>query len=113
VELYYKVQPQRALQEIDELLKAYRAGGKTKRLVPFMEEQARAHPKDIGLRARAAQICIEAGLKNEGITHLNTLGELQLNAGMTQQAIATIRAIIALNPPNVQAYQKLLAQIGG
>jgi tetratricopeptide (TPR) repeat protein len=113
VELYYKMQPQRALQEVDELLKAYRAGGKTKRLVPFIEEQVRAHPKDIGLRARAAQICIEAGLKNEGILQLNTLGELQLNAGMTQQAIATIRAIIALNPPNVQAYQKLLAQIGG
>jgi tetratricopeptide (TPR) repeat protein len=113
VELYYKVQPQRALQEVDELLKTYRAGGKTKQLVPFIEEQARAHPKDIGLQARAAQICVEAGLKNEGITHLNTLGELQLNAGMTQQAIATIRAIIALNPPNVQAYQRLLAQIGG
>ena len=113
VELYYKVQPQRALQEVDELLKTYRASGKTKQLVPFIEEQARSHPKDIGLRARAAQICIEAGLKNEGITHLNTLGELQLNAGMTQQAIATIRAVIALNPPNVQAYQRLLAQIGG
>jgi tetratricopeptide (TPR) repeat protein len=113
VELYYKVQPQRALQEVDELLKAYRTGGKAKQLVPFIEEQVRAHPKDIGLRARAAQVCIETGLKNEGITHLNTLGELQLNAGMTQQAIATIRAIIALNPPNVQAYQKLLVQIGG
>jgi tetratricopeptide (TPR) repeat protein len=113
VELYYKVQPQRALQEVDDLLKAYRASGNAKRLVPFIEEQVRSHPKDIGLRARAAQVCIESGLKNEGITHLNTLGELQLNAGMTQQAIATIRAIIALNPPNVQAYQKLLAQIGG
>ncbi|CAG0936112.1 hypothetical protein TFLX_04978 [Thermoflexales bacterium] len=113
VELYYKVQPQRALQEVDEVLKTYRTSGKAKRLVPFLEEQVRAHPKDIGLRARAAQVCIETGLKNEGITHLNTLGELQLNAGMTQQAIATIRAIIALNPPNVQAYQKLLAQIGG
>ncbi len=113
VELYYKIQPQRALQEIDELLKTYRTSGKARRLVPFMEEQVRAHPKDIGLRARAAQVCIESGLKSEGITHLNTLGELQLNAGMTQQAIATIRAIIALNPPNVLAYQKLLAQIGG
>ena len=107
------MQPQRALQEIDELIRAYRASGKLKRLVPFLEEQARVHPRDIGLRARTAQVCIESGLKNEGITHLNTLGELQLNAGMTQQAIATIRAIIALNPPNVQAYQKLLAQIGG
>lgn len=113
VELYYKVQPQRALQEIDELMKAYRANGKLKRLVPFLEEQGRGHPKDIGLRARMAQVCIESGLKSEGISHLNVLGELQLNAGLTQQAIATIRAIIALNPPNVQAYQKLLAQIGG
>jgi tetratricopeptide (TPR) repeat protein len=113
VELYYKIQPQRALQEVDELLKAYRTAGKAKRLVPFMEEQVRSHPNDIGLRARAAQVCIESGLRSEGITHLNTLGELQLNAGMTPQAIATIRAIIALNPPNVQAYQKLLAQIGG
>lgn len=113
VELYYKVQPQRAVQEVDELIKAYRAGSKMKRLVPFLEEQVRVHPKDIGLRARAAQVCIESGRKNEGIAHLNVLGELQLNAGLTQQAIATIRAIIALNPPNVQAYQKLLAQIGG
>jgi Flp pilus assembly protein TadD len=111
--LYYKIQPQRALQEVDELLKAYRASGKAKRLVPFIEEQARFHPRDIGLQARAAQVCIESGLKNEGIAHLNTLGELQLNAGLTSQAVATIRAIIALNPPNVQAYQKLLAQIGG
>jgi tetratricopeptide (TPR) repeat protein len=113
VELYYKIQPQRALQEVDELLKAYRASGKAKRLGPFIEEQVRSHPRDIGLRARAAQVCIESGLKNEGIAHLNTLGELQLNAGLTSQAVATIRAIIALNPPNVQAYQKLLAQIGG
>jgi tetratricopeptide (TPR) repeat protein len=113
VELYYKVQPQRALQEVDDLLKAYRASGKARRLVPFLEEQVRSHPRDIGLRARAAQVCIESGLTHEGITHLNALGELQLNAGMTRQAVATIRAIIALNPPNVQAYQKLLAQIGG
>jgi tetratricopeptide (TPR) repeat protein len=113
VELYYKVQPQRAVQEVDELIKLYKADGKVKRLLPFLEEQVRTHPKDIGLRARAAQVCIESGMKNEGISHLNVLGELQLNAGLTQQAIATIRAIIALNPPNVQAYQKLLAQIGG
>jgi tetratricopeptide (TPR) repeat protein len=113
IELYYKIQPQRAVQEVDELMKAYRAKGQLKRLVPFLEEQVRAHPKDIGLRARAAQTCIESGMKSEGISHLNALGELQLNSGLTQQAIATIRAIIALNPPNVQAYQKLLAQIGG
>ncbi len=113
IELYYKVQPQRALQEIDELLKAYKADGKIKRLVPIVEDLVRSRPTDMALRARAAQVCVESGLRNEGIAHLNQLGEMQLNAGLTQQAIATIRAIIALNPPNAAAYRRLLAQIGG
>lgn len=113
VELYYKVQPPRAIQEIDELMKAYRAAGKLRKLVPLIEEQVRSHPNDMALRARAAQICIESGLRPEGLAHLNHLGEMQLNAGLNKQAVATIRAIIALNPPNVQAYQKLLARIGG
>jgi tetratricopeptide (TPR) repeat protein len=113
IELYYKVQPQRAIQEIDDLLKSYRAAGKTKRLVPVIEDQVRAHPSDMALRYRAAQACIEAGLRPEAIGHLNRLGELQMSAGLMQQAIATLRAIVALNPPNVQAYKSLLAKIGG
>ena len=113
IDLYYKVQPQRAIQEIDELLKIYRTTGRTKRLVPIIEDQVRTHPNDMGLQARAAQACLEAGLRNEGVAHLNRLGEMQLNAGLTKQAAATIRAIIALNPPNVQAYRNLLARIGG
>ena len=113
IDLFFKVQPQRAIQEIDELLKIYRATGRTKRLVPIIEDQVRTHPNDMGLQARAAQACLEAGLRNEGVAHLNRLGEMQLNAGLTKQAAATIRAIIALNPPNVQAYRNLLARIGG
>ena len=113
IDLFFKVQPQRAIQEIDELLKIYRATGRTKRLVPIIEDQVRTHPHDMGLQARAAQACLESGLRNEGVAHLNRLGEMQLNAGLTKQAAATIRAIIALNPPNAQAYRNLLARIGG
>jgi len=113
IQLYYRVQPQQAIQEIDELLKGYRSTGKTRKLVPVIEDEVKAHPNDMALRARAAQACIEAGMRTEGIGHLNHLGEMQLNAGLNKQAVATIRAIIALNPPNVQAYQKLLARIGG
>jgi tetratricopeptide (TPR) repeat protein len=113
IELYYKVEPPRALQEIDELLKAHRAAGTLRKLVPIIEDQVRSHPNDLALRARAAQVCIEADMRPEGLVHLNRLGELQLNAGLTKQAAATLRAIIALNPPNVQAYQKLLARLVG
>ncbi|HZY44046.1 MAG TPA: tetratricopeptide repeat protein, partial [Anaerolineae bacterium] len=113
LELYYKLQPQRAVQEIDQLIKDYKANGQLLKLLPIVEEQVRLHPQDVGLVSRAAQICIESGLKTQGFGHLNQLGELQLNAGQTKQAIATLRALIALNPPNVNDYRKLLTQIGG
>jgi len=112
IELYYKVQPQRAITEIDEMMKTYRASGKLRKIVPIIEDQIRLHPRDMALQARAAQACIESGLKNEGIEHLNDLGEMLLNAGQTKQAMTTIKAIIALNPPNVEEYKILLARIG-
>lgn len=113
LELYYKLQPQRAVQEIDQLIKDYRANAQLRKLLPIVEEQVRLHPQDVGLISRAAQICIESGLKTQGVKYLNQMGELQLNAGQTKQAIATLRALIALNPPNVNDYRKLLTQIGG
>ncbi|HET7375722.1 MAG TPA: tetratricopeptide repeat protein, partial [Anaerolineae bacterium] len=113
IELYYKIERRRAVQEIDELIKEYRTDQKLHKLVPIVEEQARRHPQDMALIARAAQVSLESGLKGKGIEHLNQLGEMQLNAGLTKQAISTIRAIVALNPPNVNDYRTLLAQIGG
>jgi tetratricopeptide (TPR) repeat protein len=113
IELYYQVDPQRAVREIDDLIKDYRASKSLRKLAPIVEEQARLHPQDMALTARAAQVCLESGLKAKGIEYLNQLGEMQLNAGLTKQAIATIRAIVAMNPPNVNDYRTLLTQIGG
>jgi tetratricopeptide (TPR) repeat protein len=113
IELYYQVEPQRAVHEIDELIKEYRASKTLRKLAPIVEEQVRLHPQDMALIARAAQVCLESGLKAKGVEYLNQLGEMQLNAGLTKQAIATIRAIVAMNPPNVNDYRTLLTQIGG
>jgi tetratricopeptide (TPR) repeat protein len=113
IELYYKIEPQRAVKEIDELIKEYRANKTLRKLGPIVEEQVKLHPRDMALVGRAAQICIESGLRAKGIEYLNQLGEMQLNAGLNKQAIATLRAIVALNPPNVNDYRTLLTQIGG
>ena len=43
--------------------------------------------------------------------HLDKLGDLQIEAGRIEEAKATIRIIVALNPPNVAAYKQLLAQL--
>jgi hypothetical protein len=39
------------------------------------------------------------------------MGELQLQTGQVKAAAATIKAIIALAPENVDAYRQLLQQI--
>jgi Flp pilus assembly protein TadD len=51
------------------------------------------------------------GDKGGAVRHLDAMGELQLQSGRVQEATATIKAIIALGPTNVEAYRQLLEQI--
>jgi hypothetical protein len=65
----------------------------------------------MSLRARLAQVYLSAGSRDQAIEELDTLGELQLDAGLKQQALTTIKFIISLKPRNVEDYQQLLSQI--
>jgi tetratricopeptide (TPR) repeat protein len=105
--------PELAISELDDLLKIYRDAGKTRRLFTVLEDLVGENPDDIPSRTRLAQAHLNAGNVDEALQHLDKLGDLQLNAGRHKDAMATIRAIIALKPPNVEAYQQLLDEIGG
>jgi Flp pilus assembly protein TadD len=76
-----------------------------------LEELAETHPDELEVHKRAAQLCMETGNKNGAVVHLDAMGELQLQTGHLQEAEATIKAIIALKPENVEAYRQLLEQI--
>ena len=114
VDLYFKTnQAPHAIREVDELLAAYKASGKTDKIIAVLDDQVRARPTDMTLRARLAQAYVENKQVAEGIQQLDALGDLQINAGMKREAVATVRALIALNPANAAEYRQLLAQIGG
>jgi tetratricopeptide (TPR) repeat protein len=114
MELHYRLgRPELAVTELDGLLQLYREEGKTRRIFAVLEDAVRERPDDIPLRTRLAQAYLDAGNVELALEHLDRLGDLQLSAGRTEDAKATIRAIIALNPPNVAAYRQLLGQIGG
>lgn len=51
------------------------------------------------------------GKKELAIAELDGLGELLLDTGKRDEALAVVTEIIELNPPNVDAYQKLLDQL--
>jgi tetratricopeptide (TPR) repeat protein len=114
MELYQRLgRPDLSITELDDLIKTYRERGKTERIFTILEDAVDERPDDIPLRTRLAQVHLDAGNVDQALLHLDKLGDLQMNAGRTDDAKATIRAIIALNPPNVEAYRQLLAQIDG
>ena len=101
----------RSLAETVALTDYYHARGEDARALALLEEAVRLQPHQMPLRARMARAYIDAGMREEAIQQLDALGELQLDSGLRQHAMATVRFIISLNPENLEAYRQLLAQL--
>jgi len=112
MELHHRLgRPDLAITELDGLLKIYRGSDRTQRIFAILDDAVNERPDDIPLRTRLAQEHLNAGNVDQALQHLDKLGDLQLKAGRPKDAKTTIRAIIALNPPNAEAYQQLLDQV--
>lgn len=102
-----------AVKRLDQLLSVYAKNQQVSRIVQLLDELVTLYPTDQNLRSRLAAIYRQLGRKKEAIVQLDALGELQLEAGQTDDAANTIRQIIALNPDGVEDYRRLLTQLGG
>jgi tetratricopeptide (TPR) repeat protein len=112
IDLNYKLgRIKQADKETRTLYEQYRSQGEEERALALLEEAVRLQPQQMSLRARMARAYIDAGMREEAIHELDTLGELQLDAGLRKQAMATVRFIISLGPKNVDAYRDLLAHL--
>jgi tetratricopeptide (TPR) repeat protein len=112
IDLNYKLgRIKEADKETRTLYEHYRSRGEEERALVLLEEAVRLQPQQMSLRARMARAYIDAGMREEAIHELDTLGELQLDAGLRKQAMATVRFIISLGPKNVDAYRDLLARL--
>ncbi len=79
----------------------------------FLKELIQENPKDQVLRRALANLYLEMGLKEKAVEEFDALGEIQLDLGLIEEAKKTIREIIALEPPQVEAYRELLERLGG
>jgi tetratricopeptide (TPR) repeat protein len=102
-----------AIKRLDQLLSIYAKKKQINRIVTLLEELVTLYPNDTGLRSRLAAIYRQLGRTKDSVLQLDALGELQLEAGLHEEAANTIRQIIALNPDGVDDYRRLLAQLGG
>jgi tetratricopeptide (TPR) repeat protein len=100
-----------AVAALDEYMRFCITHDRSDRIVPILEEQTNLHPKMIALHQRLAEVYRQQGLIPEAIKQLDSLGELQLEAGRNREAMETIKKIISLNPPNAEGYHSLLEQL--
>jgi len=98
---------------LDKLLKRYLENRKVNKALAVLDDLIRDEPENIPLRARGAQLYLNTGNREKALEHLDVLGDLQLEVGQKEAAGRTIRAILALNPPNVEAYAELYRDLTG
>jgi len=102
-----------AIKEMDELMGLYARMRHPELIAQVLEEQVALYPNEPALRSRLAAFYVHVGRRDDAVTQLDALGELQLEAGLHAQAAQTIRQIISLNPPGIEDYRRLLSQLGG
>ncbi len=76
-----------------------------------LEQIVSDYPGKQALHARLAEAYRAAGRNEDAIAQLDALGEIQLDAGQTNEARRTIQNILDLDPPDVESYRQLLSNL--
>ena len=114
VDLHYRLNdPISAIRELDELLRVYAKQHRADRIIQVLEEEVTRYSGDMALRSRLAAVYRQTGNIDKAVKQLDSLAELQLEAGLHSDALVTIRRIISMNPDRVEDYHRLLQQLSG
>jgi tetratricopeptide (TPR) repeat protein len=113
IEINYRLgNPLEAVKELDGLLRLFAGKRRGDQIVATLENMVNTRPGDMALRSRLAAVYRQMNRPKDAIAQLDALGELQLEAGLYQDACVTVRQIIALKPADTTQYKTLLAQLG-
>jgi tetratricopeptide (TPR) repeat protein len=102
---------QQALAELDDFI-AYLVNRKQmEQAIKFTANLSAETPRQPMIHRRLAELYRQAGRTQEAITELNTAGDMLMEVGDRAGAAEAIMAILALNPPNADEYQRVLTRI--
>lgn len=100
-----------AAESLDIHLENLVNAGQASEALALLEDLAREYPGKQVLHARLAEAYRAAGRIADAIAQYDALGEIQLDAGQSQEAVHTIETIINLDPPNIEGYHELLRNL--
>ncbi len=114
IDLYFKLEHHdKALHLLDRITALYIKQDKQDKLLEFLQDMARLRPRELVLQEKLAGLYVQLGMKARAITQYDSLGELQLESGLRDDAVRTIKRILELGPNDPSGYKRLLAKIKG
>jgi len=114
VDLYFKLNElERALNALDKLMALYNKQQKQTKALQVLQELVNLRPQELALRKKLALFYANLSMTKQALEQYNKLSEMQLEAGLPDDAAHTIETILQLGPDNLDYYQRLLAQIKG
>ncbi len=112
VSLYFRLgQENSRFWELAGYLDILKDSGRQRKVLPLLEELARDFPASIHIRQLVAEAYHEQGHTAKAVAQLDWIGQKLLGSGDRSGAIACIKKIIALDPPNKSEYELLLSQL--
>jgi tetratricopeptide (TPR) repeat protein len=106
-------QEAQALTEIDSYVAYLRKQGQPDQAIQVIVDLTQVHTANAAILQKLAELHQQLGQRQQAVEQWDRLGELALQNGDNDLAILAVRSIIALNPPNLADYQRLLAELGG
>jgi tetratricopeptide (TPR) repeat protein len=104
-------QSEGAITALDGYIRYCITSGKLDGIVPTLEEQVRRYPNEVGVRQRLAEVYRQQKRIPDAIAQMDAVGEMLLETGHRQEAADAIRKIIELEPPDIEGYRQLLAEL--
>jgi tetratricopeptide (TPR) repeat protein len=114
IDLYFKLgRSDNALMVLDKVIALYAQQGKHDKILEFLQDMTQLRPQELALHEKLAFFYAKLRMNKQAIAQYDLLGELQLEAGLRDDAARTIQRILDLGPDDPSGYKQLLAQIKG
>lgn len=112
IDLYFKLNQKPYAQAMLQRVAAiYAEQGQPENMTNFLKNLLQLRPRENSLRQQLAARYEKSNMQKEAIEQYDMLGELQLEAGLRDDAVRTIKKILSLNPDDPAGYNKLLTKI--
>jgi tetratricopeptide (TPR) repeat protein len=102
---------EQAAAEMEGFIGYLESHGQIDQSINFLVDLIQDHEQQTFLSRRLAEQLHRAGRSQDALSLLDNLGESLLKAGKNNEAVEIVRQIIRMNPPAVDDYRRLLAQL--